>query len=316
MKKLCLCLALVLMLPLLAACGAPSTPAVATPGVSEAPEVPTWQSQYDLGLRLLSEGNYEEAIIAFTAAIEIDPKQAPAYVGRGDVYVQLAVQTAESGNETESGDYYAQAEPDYQAALGLDALIVAVYEKLADIYLALGDTDAARAILQQGYDATGDETLRERLESMFEDERSETVTVEAVIFWNPELYSEAMDSYWRQYQLDTDDTRVSIDSYCVRFPAPVQFVLQEETISINEAAMFDTAVFDHEAELFNHATQTTGSLIGVPLILTGYFERHWQTTEFGGPVTSHIPHNDGYTYYFYRPNGDYCFRVLGYELIS
>ena len=45
---------------------------------------PTWQEKYDLGVRYLSEGNYEEAIIAFTAAIEIDPKQASAYVGRGD----------------------------------------------------------------------------------------------------------------------------------------------------------------------------------------------------------------------------------------
>ena len=26
-----------------------------------------WQEQYDLGVRYLSEGNYEEAIIAFTA---------------------------------------------------------------------------------------------------------------------------------------------------------------------------------------------------------------------------------------------------------
>lgn len=35
----------------------------------------TWQDQYDLGMLYLSEGNYEEAIIAFTAAIEIDPKR-------------------------------------------------------------------------------------------------------------------------------------------------------------------------------------------------------------------------------------------------
>lgn len=34
----------------------------------------TWREQYDLGIRYLSEGNYEEAIIAFTAAIGIDPK--------------------------------------------------------------------------------------------------------------------------------------------------------------------------------------------------------------------------------------------------
>ena len=47
---------------------------------------PSWQEQYDLGIRYLSEGNYEEAIIAFTAAIEIDPKQADAYIGLADVY--------------------------------------------------------------------------------------------------------------------------------------------------------------------------------------------------------------------------------------
>jgi len=41
----------------------------------------TWQEQYDLGVRYLNEGKYEEAVIAFHAAIEIDPKQADAYIG-------------------------------------------------------------------------------------------------------------------------------------------------------------------------------------------------------------------------------------------
>lgn len=50
-------------------------------------KTPTWQEQYDLGIRYLSEGNYEEAIIAFSAAIKIDPKQASAYIARGDAYV-------------------------------------------------------------------------------------------------------------------------------------------------------------------------------------------------------------------------------------
>lgn len=49
---------------------------------------PTWQEQYDLGVRYLSEGNYEEAIIAFTAAIEIDAKLPEAYIGMADVYIQ------------------------------------------------------------------------------------------------------------------------------------------------------------------------------------------------------------------------------------
>ena len=39
----------------------------------------SWQEQYDLGVRYLSECNYEEAIIAFSAAIEIDSRQAVVY---------------------------------------------------------------------------------------------------------------------------------------------------------------------------------------------------------------------------------------------
>ena len=46
-----------------------------------------WQEQYDLGVRYLSEGNYEEAVISFTAAIEIDAKNDLAYIGRGDAYI-------------------------------------------------------------------------------------------------------------------------------------------------------------------------------------------------------------------------------------
>ena len=49
----------------------------------------TWQEQYDLGVKYLSEGNYEEAIIAFTAAIEIDAKRPEAYIGLADTYVAL-----------------------------------------------------------------------------------------------------------------------------------------------------------------------------------------------------------------------------------
>lgn len=46
-----------------------------------------WQVQYDLGVRYLSEGNYEEAIISFTAAIEIDPKQPSAYISLANIYI-------------------------------------------------------------------------------------------------------------------------------------------------------------------------------------------------------------------------------------
>ena len=47
-----------------------------------------WQTQYDLGVRYLSEGNYEEAILAFEAAIEIDPRNADAYLKLAQVCEQ------------------------------------------------------------------------------------------------------------------------------------------------------------------------------------------------------------------------------------
>ena len=48
-----------------------------------------WQEQYDLGQKYLTEGNYEEAILAFTAAIEIDPKRPEAYLSLAQVILLL-----------------------------------------------------------------------------------------------------------------------------------------------------------------------------------------------------------------------------------
>lgn len=54
-----------------------------------------WREQYELGVRYLSEGNYEEAIIAFSAAIEIDSERAEAYFSLAEVYVETGdMQTA------------------------------------------------------------------------------------------------------------------------------------------------------------------------------------------------------------------------------
>ena len=47
----------------------------------------SWQDNYDLGIRLLAEGNYEEAILAFQAAIQIDPKRAENYIYLADAYI-------------------------------------------------------------------------------------------------------------------------------------------------------------------------------------------------------------------------------------
>ena len=45
-----------------------------------------WQEQYDLGMHYLNGGNYQEAVIAFEAAIEIDAKRPKAYLGAAEAY--------------------------------------------------------------------------------------------------------------------------------------------------------------------------------------------------------------------------------------
>ena len=74
-----------------------------------------WQEQYDLGMRYLSEGDYEEAILAFSAAIDIDPKRADAYVMRGDAYVMAAKADPEHADK-----YLRKARRDYDKAEDLD----------------------------------------------------------------------------------------------------------------------------------------------------------------------------------------------------
>ena len=115
MRKIITVLLFFVILLALPACGAPPTPSAAMQ------EAPTWQEQYDLGLRLLSEGNYEEAIIAFTAAIEIEDKYVDAYVGRGDAYTGLATLALAEQDLTLTEQYCDQALADYETAVTLGA---------------------------------------------------------------------------------------------------------------------------------------------------------------------------------------------------
>lgn len=64
----------------------------------------SWQEQYDLGIRYLEEGRYEEAVIAFQAAIEINPKEAQSYVALSETYrasgdYRMALKTLETAAE-------------------------------------------------------------------------------------------------------------------------------------------------------------------------------------------------------------------------
>lgn len=133
--------------------------------------IPTWQEKYNLGMRYLSEGNYQEAIVAFTAAIEIDPRRADAYVGRGDAHTMMARDLSHDITDPEqlgidAVGAYKSAIRDYQAAIERDRTNADTYQKMAEDYMALGDSAAAAEILEQGFEATQDEDLRQFLDEL------------------------------------------------------------------------------------------------------------------------------------------------------
>ena len=116
-----------------------------------------WQSQYDLGVRYLSEGNYEEAIIAFTAAIEIDPMRPEAYVGRGGAYI----------GSGETAENLAAALADYEEAVALDETNAAAWLGIADVYIRQGDYDKALEILREALEKTeNDQSIAGKLAEM------------------------------------------------------------------------------------------------------------------------------------------------------
>lgn len=117
--------------------------------------------KYDLGMRYLNEGNYEEAVLAFTAAIEIDDKLPDAYIGRGDAFIMWAEAISDVAEEKTE-----LALADFLKAIDLDKKNADIYVKAADIYIRNGDLDAAKELLEKGVKATGDEKLKEMLQDI------------------------------------------------------------------------------------------------------------------------------------------------------
>ena len=159
-----------------------------------------WQEQYDLGVRYLSEGNYEEAVIAFTAAIEIDPKRPEAYLGRGGAYMGR-------GSDEEN---LTAAFADYETALELDDTNAEAYLGLAEVYIAREQFDEAMDILRQGVEKTGDQRLSDRLAELESGNVSD--------YWGRTLKETHYDgdgavTCWYEYEYNEQGQCVGITSY-------------------------------------------------------------------------------------------------------
>lgn len=179
----------------LCACG---TPSAEGEGPSE-PEL-DYQDYYDLGIRYLTEGNYEEAIIAFTAAIEIEPKQAGAYVGRARAHYL-------SGTAAVN---LSAAAVDFEYAIGLDNTLAEAYIGLADVYLQQKEPEKAVEVLTQGLEETGNnQEISDKLasatelaeEKQQEERLTELVETSTMEFLN--LVSEVLANRDYEHALET-----------------------------------------------------------------------------------------------------------------
>lgn len=108
--------------------------------------------QLKLGEKYLLEGKYEEAILAFEKAIQIDPKNVDARIGLAKAYVA-----------TEKLD---EAEKVLKEALELVQDRPEVYIELAKVYILEGQTDEAIKLLEQGYETTKDEKIKKLLDEI------------------------------------------------------------------------------------------------------------------------------------------------------
>lgn len=169
-----------------------------------------WQEHYELGVRYLSEGNYQEAIISFTAAIEIDPKLPQLYVGRGDAYI--------GSGETEENLRIALA--DYETATSLDETNADAWLGMADVYVRQGRYEEALELLEGIVDKVSDDSrVRDRIQAMrsgtFSDSKGKTrksVRIEdgqVTEYWIYE-YDEKGNNI-RVLNYDADDTLDNIE---------------------------------------------------------------------------------------------------------
>lgn len=150
------------------------------------------QEQLDLGKKYMQEMNYEQAVAAYLAAIEIDDRCVEAYLGAAKAYEAMGdtdsainiltegfEKTGDSELETlleemtsaggvyvvefEDPDLTQMAQEFYQAIMD-NPEDVGCYMNLAEFYLYTGEMNAAADVAKAGYNKTGDEIFKDMIE--------------------------------------------------------------------------------------------------------------------------------------------------------
>ncbi len=121
----------------------------------------------DLGEKYLTEQNYEEALLCFTKAIEIDPNNIGAYLGGARAYIGMGDHDGAIRFITDA----AQKTGDPELQKIADAAVLSVSDlclAVMDVYLGLGQPEIAQSIIEGEYTVTEDPVLLPYVEAFRE----------------------------------------------------------------------------------------------------------------------------------------------------
>lgn len=140
---------------------------------------PSWQEQYDLGVRYLSKGNYEEAIIAFEAAIEIEPKREEAYVGLADAYIGI-------GDYEKAKEVLKDALVEVDSPASIEEKLLELEEMILEDSPQIGNDEYYLQVEEDGVSASA-----EFLDVQVHDSRTATITVSGVLMQSDYLTNQS-----------------------------------------------------------------------------------------------------------------------------
>lgn len=144
----------------------------------------SWQEQYDLGVKYLSEGNYKQALECFEFVISVEPKYADAYKGHARASIGMAkLLHDENPDNPMIRTYLENAMQDYEMVSQLDQSFAApdyttVVERLMEEYFgpqvptapgtdaqdAANDSEEAGESAQDNSQEAGQETAQEAMQ--------------------------------------------------------------------------------------------------------------------------------------------------------
>jgi len=185
------------------------------------------KEQFNLGIKFLKEGKYEEAIIAFEKVIKIDPKNLEARVNMAKACIQV--------NKLEL------AEKMLKEAISIDSKNAESYLLLGRLYVDTGRIEEAIALQDNGFSETNNNEIKnfkEELSAILQ--KSKENYESAIKQMGEKRYLEAMDMFGR---VDKRDEKRYLDSQnkileCKRLYINDNLKMAEESFKNNK---FDEA---------------------------------------------------------------------------